>query len=121
LKFPVLMRWPTWRGSTPNQYLPIPMLPHNTIGWSWGRRGLLAAWQLKSSKANSTPCQSPSFPSSSPKSFCSSMSEILGWWGSGWNSFVGGLPWRLNSKIHPTCLPARLLSPELPFGNQVAT
>jgi hypothetical protein len=99
-EFPVSRRWPTWRGSTPNQYLPIPMLPHNTISWSWGGRGLLATWQLRPSKANSTLCQSPSSPSSSPKSFYTSMSGILGWWGSGWNYVVGGLPRRLNSKIH---------------------
>jgi hypothetical protein len=104
LKFLVLRRWPTWRRSTPNQYLPIPMLLHNTIDWSQGIRGLLAAWQLKQSKDNSTPCQSPLSPPSSPKSFYTSMSGILGWWGSGWNSFVDGLPRRLNSKIHPTCL-----------------
>jgi hypothetical protein len=82
LEYPVLRRWLTWRGNTPNQYLPIPMLLHNTISWLWGRRGLLAAWQLKPSKANSTPCRSPLFPLFSPKSFYTSMSEILGWWGS---------------------------------------
>jgi hypothetical protein len=52
--------------STPNRYLPIPMLPRNTICWSWGMRGLLAAWQSRPSKANSTLCRSPSSPSSSP-------------------------------------------------------
>jgi hypothetical protein len=46
-------------------------------------RGVYAAWKSKPSNANSTPCRLLLFLSFSPKSFCTSMSETLGWWGSG--------------------------------------